>query len=184
LESNTSKTGTDGGFTAPSGPVAVRVDGVPRAFTQAQLDAVIQSAWGNGGKPTMIVTGPTNKTTLSGFDGVGGSGTGGVTRSDRASRTIYATADTYYSNFGILNVVPSRHIRLTAGGGGTGGTTAGLDRNVFCIDPEYLKVAYLRSWQQFDLAKTGDSIQREMLAEWTLEVCNEKAHGLVADLGD
>jgi hypothetical protein len=71
---------------------------------------------------------------------------------------------------------------MSEGTGGDEGATV-TDRNLFLLDPEYLKIAYLRSWQQYDLAKTGDSIRRQMLVEWCLEVCNEKAHGMVADLG-
>lgn len=86
------------------------------------------------------------------------------------------------SLFGDVRVVPSRHIKKSLGTGTTEGSTI-VDRNAFVLDPEYLKVAYLRPWQQYDLAKTGDNIQREMLVEWTLEVCTEKAHGIAADLG-
>lgn len=173
LTSNVSHVGTNptlsGGI-----PNAGRVDGTTRTLTAGFLDTVIQSAWENGGKPTTILAGGTQKTAISAFDGLGNVATASTARTDRASRTIYATADTYYSNFGVLNVVPSRHIRKTAT----------FDRNVFLLDPEYIKVAYNRTWQQWDLAKTGDSIQRQMLVEWSLEVCNEAAHGLIADLKD
>jgi len=175
LESNTAfdTGGADGGFSA--GIVAARTDGTgERAFTQTLLDGVIQSCWTNGAKPNMLLMGPQQKTTLSTMDGVGGLGTSGTSRSDRSERTIYVTADLYVSNFGDLRVVPTRHIRVDPT----------YDRNVFVLDPEYLKVACLRPWQQFDLAKTGDSIKRQMLVEWTLEVCNEAAHGLVADLDE
>jgi hypothetical protein len=163
--------GADGGFAA--GIVAARTDNAALlALTQAMIDTVMQSAWANGGKPSMLLCGPVQKTAISTFDGVGGAGTSGVTRSDRAGRTIYATADLYVSNFGELRVVPTRHIRVTAA----------TDRELYLVDPEYAKAAYLRPWQQFDLAKTGDSIKREMLVEWALEVCNEAAHGGVFDL--
>jgi hypothetical protein len=165
------------GVDGTSGTLA-RVDGTVRALTSAMIDSVIQDCWSNGGKPTTILAGPGRKTNISAFDGLG-TATG---RTDRADRTIYATADTYYSNFGILNVVPTRHGRMSEGTGGDEGATV-TDRNLFLLDPEYLKIAYLRSWQQYDLAKTGDSIRRQMLVEWCLEVCNEKAHGMVADLG-
>jgi hypothetical protein len=156
-----------GGFS--SGVTVVRTDGTARAFAQTQLDGVIQAAWGNGARPSVILLGGYQKANLSSFDGVG------ARRTDASGRTIFATADLYVSNFGELRVVPSRHIREST-------AAVPIDQNVFVLDPEYLKVAYLRPWQQYDLAKTGDSIRRQMLVEWTLEVCNEKAHGLVADL--
>jgi len=157
-----------GGFS--SGVTTVRVDGTERAFAQTSLDGVIQSAWGNGAKPSVILLGGYQKANLSSFDGVG------ARRTDASGRTIIATADLYVSNFGELRVVPSRHIRES--------TVSAVDMNVFVIDPEYAKIAYLRPWQQYDLAKTGDSIRRQMLVEWTLEVCNEAAHGIIADLNN
>jgi len=162
--------GANGGFDL--GIVAARTDcSVKYALTQAMIDGVIQSCYQNGGKPSMLLCGPVQKSAISLMDGVGGT-SGGITRSDRAARTIYATADLYVSNFGELRVVPTRHIRVTSS----------TDQDVFLVDPEYAKAAYLRPWQQFDLAKTGDSIKREMLVEWTLEVCNEAAHGGIYDL--
>ena len=53
---------------------------------------------------------------------------------------------------------------------------------VFFVDPDYAKFAPLRNFQTTDLAKTGDSIRKQILVEYTLEVCNEKAHGAVYDL--
>ncbi len=169
LETNTSfgATGADGGFSG--GLVTARTDGTLRAFAQTQLDTVIQDSWQAGAKPSVILLGGYQKANLSSFDGVAAAN---GKRADVASRTIVATADLYVSNFGELRVVPSRHIR----------ETASVDRTVFVIDPEYAKIAYLRPWQQYDLSKTGDSIRRQMLVEWTLEVSNEKAHGGVFDL--
>ena len=43
-------------------------------------------------------------------------------------------------------------------------------------------VAYLRPFQTLELAKTGDSEKQQILAEWTLVVNNEGAHGIVGDL--
>jgi hypothetical protein len=57
-----------------------------------------------------------------------------------------------------------------------------VTRNALLIDPEYAKVAYLRPFSTSPLAKTGDAERKQVLVEWTLEVCNPKAHGLIADL--
>ena len=45
-----------------------------------------------------------------------------------------------------------------------------------------LAVAYLRPFQTIELAKTGDSEKTQLLAELTLEVKNQAAHGIIADL--
>lgn len=162
-------TGAAGGFSG--GTTTARTDGTPRPFSQSQLDGVTQSCWDNGARPDLIFVGSTQKKHFAGFDGVG------ARRTDAQERTVYATADLYASLFGDMRIVPTRHIRKVI----TDVATA-KDYNVFVIDPEYAKIAYYRPWQQFDLAKSGDSIKREMLVEWTLEVCNEAAHGLIGDL--
>lgn len=150
-------------------------NGTVAAFTQSHLDTCIQDAWVNGGKPSVILAGGAQKTNISGFDGVTGtalSSGNSTMRTDRATKTITATADMYISNFGDLRIVPSRHI-YDAGGA--------FDRTVFVIDPELFKFAVLRPWQQFDLAKTGDTINRELLVEWTLQSSNEAGSGQIAD---
>jgi hypothetical protein len=53
---------------------------------------------------------------------------------------------------------------------------------VFFVDMEYLKFAPLRNFFSTDLAKTGDSERKQILVEYTLEVCNEKAHAAIYDL--
>jgi len=50
------------------------------------------------------------------------------------------------------------------------------------LDSEYAALAYLRPFQTNDLAKTGDSDKTQILAELTLEVRNEKAHGGIFDI--
>jgi hypothetical protein len=52
----------------------------------------------------------------------------------------------------------------------------------FVLDPEYAAIAYLRPFQTNELAKTGDSEKTQLLVEYTLEVKNEAAHGLIGDL--
>lgn len=175
-------TNYNGTGTAPAGGdgTTAPVNGVVRAFTQSMLDDVIKSAWENGGKPSVILAGGTQKTAISGFDGVTGGSTAGVStmRTDRATKTITATADMYISNFGDLRIVPSRHIYKSAVVSGS----ATIDRNVYVIDPELWKFTVLRPWQQFDLAKTGDTIERQLLVEWTLQASNESGSGVIADV--
>jgi hypothetical protein len=52
----------------------------------------------------------------------------------------------------------------------------------FVLDPEYAAVAYLRPFQTIELAKNGDSDRTQLLVEYTLEIRNEAAHGIIADL--
>jgi hypothetical protein len=81
--------------------------------------------------------------------------------------TIIGAADVYMSDFGTLSVVPDRFMRT---------------RDALLIDPEYMALSYLRPFQTNDLAKTGDSEKTQLLCEFTLEMRNEAASAIVADL--
>jgi len=157
----------------PAAPVngiptgAAAVDGTQRALTTTLVDDVMQLTYDAGGKPSLLLAGPRQRTKFSALDGAGI-----ARRADASERRTYGVSDLYASNFGDLVVVTSRHMRKTAS----------VDRELYVIDPELVAVANFRPWQQFDLAKTGDSFKRQMLTEWALEMRNEAGHCVVADL--
>jgi len=45
-------------------------------------------------------------------------------------------------------------------------------------------VAYLRPFQTQELAKVGDADVTQLLVEYTLEVRNQAAHAIIADLAE
>lgn len=136
-------------------------DGTLRAFTEAQLKNVLQLIFAQGGDPDTILVGPTQKQTFSTF-------TGGNTRFDKSEdKSLTAAVDVYISDFGTLNVVPSRFQRA---------------RSAFILQSDKWAVAYLRSFQTVDLAKTGDADKKEIVVEYTLEARQEKSSGVVRDL--
>ena len=47
------------------------------------------------------------------------------------------------------------------------------------FDPKMHSLCYLRPFMQFPLSKTGDSEKRQMLAEYTFRVNNEKSGALI-----
>ena len=132
-----------------------------RAFTEAMLKTVIQSTYDSGGDPTLLSVGSFNKQAVSGFTGRT------QARQMIAEDRIQGAAALYASDFGDLKVIPNRFQRA---------------RDAFVISPDYLAVAYLRPFAVEDLSKTGDAAQKFLRTEWTLEVRNEAAHGVVADL--
>ena len=150
---------TDDGF-----PNAGRSGGTQRTFTEAILKDVISKVWTQGGTPKILMTGPYNKTVVSGFTGI-------ATRfrdvAPGKQAQIIGAADVYVSDFGTVNVVPNRFQ---------------LERNAYVVDPEYASVAFLRDFRTEQLAKTGDSEKRMILVEYGLKVRSEKAHGIAADL--
>ena len=163
LNSNYNGTGTAG-----SSGTTARVTGTDRAFTSTLLNNTMQSCYTNGGSPTMLFVTPAQKVVASTFTGVA-TRFRDVPASQQAQ--IIAAADVYVSDFGIIQIVPDRFIPNTDN-----------DDCAFLVDTEMASVAYLRPFQTNELAKVGDSEQTQLLVEYTLQVNNEAAHGIIADL--
>jgi hypothetical protein len=161
------KTNTDygsGGADPTTIGVSTRSDGTTRTFTEALLKTVVAEVFDSGGSPSVLMVGSAGKQKVSSFAGIG------ATRfnvTGAKPSTIIGAADIYVSDFGNISVVPNRFMRT---------------RDALILDPEYAAVAYLRPFQTNELAKAGDSDKTQILVECTLEVKNEAAHGIVADL--
>lgn len=165
IKSNTSKNGTSvTGVDPVTVGVSTRTDGTTRAFTEAMLKTVVASVFSAGGTPSTLFVSPAQKQVVSAFTGLAAQRYQ-VPTSGQA--TILAGADLYQSDFGILSIVPDRFMR---------------SRDALILDPEYAALAYLRPFQTNELARVGDAEKTQILAEFTLEVRNEAAHGGVFDL--
>ena len=141
----------------------VRSDTTTVTFTEAMLQTVVQEIFTEGGTPKLLVVPPGLKATVSGFTGIAAQRY--VTGAEPT--TIVAAAGAYLSDFGLISIVPDRFMRT---------------RDALVLDPEYAALAYLRPFQTNDLARTGDSDKTQILAELTLEMRNEKAHGGIFDI--
>ena len=165
IKSNTSKNGTaTTGVDPVTVGVSTRTDGTTRAFTEAMLKTVVASVFTNGGTPSTLFVSPTQKQVVSGFTGLAAQRYQVPTT---GQATILAGADLYQSDFGVLSIVPDRFMR---------------SRDALILDPEYAALAFLRPFQTNELARVGDAEKTQILAEFTLEVRNEAAHGGVFDL--
>ena len=150
--------------------VSTRTDGTARTFTEALLKEVVAEVFASGGTPKILMVGATGKQKVSSFTGLSayrynvnaGGGGAGV-----GAATIVGAADVYLSDFGSMSVVPNIFMRT---------------RDALVLDPEYAAIAYLRPFMTNELAKAGDADKTQILVECTLEVKNEAAHGIVADL--
>lgn len=138
-----------------------RTDGTPRAFTEAQLKAVLKSCWDEGGEPDCLMVGGFNKQKASTF-------TGNATRQDKSEdKKLTAAIDVYVSDFGTIQIVPNRFSRAR--------DAWVLQKDMWCVD-------YLRPARNWPLSKTGDTEKRQILVEFGLRSKQQKASGLVADL--
>lgn len=163
IQTNDSR-GAGGANTAYAGGVqAAATDGTQRVFTEALLKDVLQLCFDNGGQPTQLHVGAFNKRQASGFTGIADA----VRETGRKRATIIGAADVYVGDFHELDIVPNRFSRA---------------RSALVVDPDMWKLCFYQPFSKTALAKNGHS-DRELLAvEFTLEACNEKSSGCVADL--
>jgi hypothetical protein len=137
-------------------------DGTARALQEAFVETVLASAWSNGGNPTKGILNAFQKRKFASFSGSSSK------MSDGDKKKVVNSVDVYIDPLGNeVSLVPCRQAPTDV---------------IFFVDPEYVKFATLRNFRSWDLAKTGDSIRKQILVEYTLEVCNEKAHAGVYDL--
>lgn len=156
-------TGSGGGFSG--GVVAAPTDGTLRNFTEALLKTAHALAFASGGKPNQLYMDGLLKQTFSGFAGIA------QIRKDvpgNGPAVIVGAADVYQGDFGKLSAIPHAY---------------GMrNRTVLGVDPNRARKAILRPMRNWELAKSGDTEKRQMLEEYTLQVDNEKAHFVVADV--
>ncbi len=135
---------------------------VKAALTETMVKTLAQNMYKNSGEsPEYMLVSPSNKQIISGFSGPG-------TRFTMVKDEVLRTAvSVYETDFGLIKVIPD--IFLATSG------------DVYAIEPNYIRVAYLRQFQTVPLAKTGDSDKKLLIVEYGLEVGNEKAIGAVYD---
>jgi hypothetical protein len=159
--------GTDG--VAGSLGTTARVNGTNRTFTEALLQSVVKSVYAAGGNPKVLMVNPAHKQVVSAFTGIAAQR---FMAPSNTPTTIVSAADVYLSDFGAISIVPNRFMT----------STNSCDETAFVLDPDMAAIAYLRPFQTNELAVTGDNESTQLLAEYTLEVKNQAAHGIIADL--
>ena len=166
MESANCSFGTNGAAANPSTPAACTA-GTTRVPTEALLKGVLTAVYNAGGQPDRIMMDPAMRVKMSEVL------TGGATKMEKAElKKATAVIDVYVSDFGSLKLIPNRVQAYE-----TYSKTA-----AFVLDPDYWKVAYLRSFQEQKLAHTGDNVKGHVLVECTLEARNPASSGMLADL--
>ena len=165
---NSNYDGGTSGVAGASGTTA-RTDGTNRTFTEDILKTVVKEVYASGGNPKVLMVNPAHKQLVSGFAGIAAQR---FMAPSNAPTTIIGAADVYLSDFGTVSVVPNRFMT----------STNSCDETAFVLDPDMAAVAYLRPFQTNELAVTGDNESTQLLCEYTLEVRNQAAHGIIADL--
>ena len=154
---NRGASGADGSASAAA------TDGTQRNFTEALFRATVVTAITNADElPSVVVAGPANRANLS--SQLSGNSTRFYELKDGQ---LNASVSVYRSDYGPLKFVMDRFMR---------------ERDMFFINPDYIGVRTLEPMQTVDLARTGLTEKKQLWTNWTLEVSNEKAHAVLADL--
>jgi hypothetical protein len=122
---------------------------------------VLLLAYQNGSEADTLMVGPFNKQAFSGFTGRT------QARQNVESNTILGAASLYASDWGDIKVVTNLFQR---------------ERDAWLVDKDKASLAWLRPWASRYLGVIGDADTKEIIGEVTLQIDNEKAHGVVADL--
>jgi hypothetical protein len=139
-------------------------EGTARVLSESSVEACLATAWSNGGQPSKGFLNAFQKRKFASFSG------NSTRTSNGDGKRVVNAVDVYIDPLGNeVSLVPCRQMPT--------------DR-IYFVDPDYVKFCPLqgRNFQSWDLAKTGDSMQKQILVEYTQEVCNEKAHAAVYDL--
>lgn len=137
-------------------------DGTARALTESMFESVLADCWDNGGEPTIGVLNKFQKRKVANFSGNSNRNV------DAEGKRLVNTVDFYIDPLGNeVRMVPDQFVPADV---------------VYFLDPEQLKFAVLDDFMSQDLSKTGDSDRKQIIVEYTLEVCNEQAHGGIYDL--
>ena len=159
--------GTNGAHAGTAGGAIT--DGTERELTENIFVNAMESMYDNGAEFDTVIAGPANKREISDF--AGRSGTQVVVDAN----TVTSNVTLYASDFGDVKVAISRHIYKSG--------TANTDQtDVLFVDFDYCKLAMLRPFTIQERGRTGDNLTKQLICEWGVQVDNEKAHGVIADL--
>jgi hypothetical protein len=139
----------------------IHTDGTARALQESFAEDVLAQCWASGGKPSLGVSNAFQKRRIASWSG-------SATKHMDANGKVRNTVDIYIDPLGNeIRFVPCRQCPTDV---------------VYFFDMEHIAFSTLRDYQTQELAKTGDSTRKQILVEWTLEVGNEAAHGIITDL--
>lgn len=128
-----------------------------KANAYTLINALLKSTYEQGGTPKTLMVSPSVKAAISTIDA-------SLRRQSRDDATAGYVVDHVLTDFGEVEVVPNRHFPRTKG---------------LALQKEFIKRRVFDGYFHELLAQTGDSTHGELVGELSLEVKNEKAHGVL-----
>ena len=155
LENGTAAAASAFGTTPPTA-------GTDKAVVEADIKDLMKKCWDAGASPSVIMVDGALKQKISTLSqSVSELRT---SANDQSPAYVVAAVDIYVSDFGNLQIVPNRHMPA---------------KTCYFLDYEYWDIAYLRPFNTFDLARTGDSMAKQLVVEYGLRARNEAANGAI-----
>lgn len=135
--------------------------GTPRVLDQATIDDALQACWDEGGDPTLMFMSGGQKRLAAAWTA------GGDRYIEAGAKKLINAIEIYESSFGVISLIPHRQMP---------------DTDVYLIQPDLWKKAYLRKPKTIDLPKTGSFTAKVIEGEVTLEARAEKGNAIITDL--
>jgi hypothetical protein len=128
-----------------------------------------QQLYINGAEPEVLMVKPADSLVVASWQaGTAGGGSMARTKfSDNGDRKLVNVVDVYVSPWGNLKVVQNRFL---------------LTSTALVFETSMWKQLVLRNWFRQTLAKTGDSINLQIVGEFSLKHRNFKASGLIENI--
>jgi hypothetical protein len=171
--------GADGGFS--TGIAAAPTPGTARGLTETLIKQAASDVWKLGGDPSVIMSVPDVIASLSTYMFTS-SARIATLQSDQGvkGQTAVGYVNYFLTDFDVqLEMVGNRLQQLHDDA--TPVTPVPV-ADVFILTPAMLNIAFLHGYRMDALAKTGLSDERDMTVDYTLEVNNEEAHAVIADV--
>lgn len=148
--------------------------------TVDNITQALQDTWMDGGNPSKLVVSPAHKTVLSRWVEQGQSRNITLNK-DMASRSLTQAIDVYESDFGKIELIPSRYLINQQATDPVTGKVLDYDLSgvSFVLDPSYLKLAWLRPFRKLKLPKQADAEASVIVGEVTLENRGEKGQAII-----
>lgn len=129
-----------------------------KANAKTAVNSLLRKCYEQGGSPTVLMVSPAVKEAISlNVDPA-------ARRTTRTDSTGGYVIDNFMSDFGDVEIVTNRHFPKTKG---------------LALQKEFIKRKVFTGYFHEYLAKIGDGDQGEIVGEFSLEVKNEKAHGIL-----
>lgn len=164
--------GANGGYNTGTKLTVAPTNGTQRAFTKTLLDDLLQSSYSSGAKLKHMFLSPYGKRVFATFMSDANVAPFRYA-AGKGENALVADAEVYLGPLGTVYAHPNFVM----------GAAAAVARNVFVLDTTKVKWAWLRKIaEDKDLAKTGDYTNFVLQGEGCVQVLNEKAVGVIADV--